>query len=74
MTTKLMREHLRDLEQLRDKIAGVAHDYEDDINPFTGIIRPGEQEEKDKVAAYEAKVMTLKKEYLELRKTGKASA
>ena len=69
-----MQEHLRDLKQLHDKIVRVAYNYEDDINPFTNIIRPGKQKEKDKVAAYEAKVMTLKKEYLELRKTGKASA
>ncbi|KAI9773470.1 MAG: hypothetical protein M1840_007687 [Geoglossum simile] len=48
-------------------------DYEEDVNPCDGMVRPDEQE-KDKVAAYEVKVKTLRKEYLELRGTKDASA
>jgi hypothetical protein len=60
------QEHLSQLQDLFDKIAKATDEYEDGDDPHTPI-RPGDKEKSDEVAKLDAKVLRLKKEYLESR-------
>ena len=65
--TKSRQEHLSDLQELHNKIAKVTDDYEDDVDPCT-VIRPDDEEKNDEVATLDAKVMSLREEYLRSRR------